>query len=791
MTLASDRRILVEKSMLVFFRSMLVGGFLFFSIPAVVQSAGKIQGRVVDARTQAPLRGVNILVLDTVRGNVSDSLGNFIIEDVLPGVYRLRFSLLGYEPVIKSDVVVNAARPALVNAQLLETVVPGQEIIVTPGYFVEEFASPVSSTKLTAEEIRRFPGGFEDIVRTAATLPGVAVVNQGGRNDLLVRGGGPSENLYLINNIEVPNINHFGSQGSSSGSLSFVNLDFIDRVEFSTGGFGVRYGDKMSSVLSLGIRPGRADRLGGEATISATQFGLNLEGPFKAQGDFLFSARQSYLDLIFKAAGLPFVPRYTDFNFFANYNLSPRQKISVLALAALDRVGRDQSTLENRVTNAGNLDNTQNQFIAGVNWRRLFNQGFLDATLNTNYNGFRFSQIDEFEREYFNSKADETELNFKLTSYLNLHRAGGLYTGLAVKNIFNDNTTAFADTIYDRSGRRVPVGSLGLPPVNALDATAQKYAAYAEWEHKLSAQINFNFGVRGDYYGFLRDAFYPSARLSLGFRLAENLKLKTSAGRYYQSPSYVWVVNPVNEDLKALRNDMAIAGLEYLVRNDFNTSVEFYYKRYRDLPTGNIPGQTDYLVLTNTGVGYGGREDDFQSFGYFPLVSRGNGRAYGVELLLQKRFSEIPCYGQVSLGYTQSEYTAGNGRKYPGQFDQRFIFNVSGGYVFNARWEISGKFRYFTGAPYTPVYRPAENNGAIQNLPGEYLSRRLQAGHLLDVRVDRRLNFSNWAMIVFLDIQNIYNYRIPRRPTYDFWENRIDDHDDIGLLPSIGISAEF
>ncbi len=766
-------------------------GLLLFSIPAMGRQTGKIEGRVIDAKTQAPLRAVNVLVLDTVRGDVTDSLGVFIIANVPSGAYRVRFSLLGYEPVIKTDVVVNTARPAMINAQLLETPIPNAEIVVTPGYFVEEFASSVSSTKLAAEEIRRFPGGFEDIVRTAATLPGVAVVNEGGRNDLLVRGGGPSENLYLLNNIEVPNINHFGSQGSSSGALSFVNLDFIDRVEFSTGGFGVRYGDKMSSVLSLGIRPGRTDRVGGKATVSATQFGLNLEGPFTTKGDFLFSARQSYLDLIFKAAGLPFVPRYTDFNFFAHYDLSPRQEISVLTLAARDRVDRDQSTLENRVTNAGILDNTQNQFIAGVNWRRLFNNGFLDATLNTSYNGFRFSQIDEFEREYFNSKADETELNFKLTSYFNLRRAGGLYAGLAVKNIFNDNTTVFADTIYDRSGRRVSVKSLGLPQVNALNASAQKYAAYAEWEQQVSDQINFNFGVRGDYYGFLHETFYPAARFGLGFKAAENFKIKASAGRYYQSPSYVWVVNPVNKNLKALRNDMAIAGVEYLARNDFNTSVEFYYKRYRDLPTGRIPEQTDYLVLTNTGVGFGGREDDFQSFGYFPLASRGKGWAYGIELLLQKRFSEIPCYGQIGLGYNQSEYTAGNGKKYPGQFDQRFIFNISGGYVFNSRWEISSKFRYFTGAPYTPVYRPAENNGAIQNLPAEYLSRRLQAGHLLDVRVDRRLNFSNWAMIVFLDIQNIYNFKLQRRPSYDFWENKIEDRDELGLLPSIGISAEF
>jgi CarboxypepD_reg-like domain/TonB dependent receptor-like, beta-barrel/TonB-dependent Receptor Plug Domain len=774
-------------------RSYLV--FVFWLIFSVASSnsepTGKIQGRVVDAKTQEPLNGANVLVIGTVKGGVSDLEGNFLIEDLAPGTYQLRFSYVGYETVTKTDVVVATARPAIVNVEMIESFIQQKEIVVTPGYFVEEFQSPVSSTSLTAEEIRRFPGGFEDVVRTAATLPGVAVVNEGGRNDLLVRGGGPSENLYLVNNIEVPNINHFGTQGTSSGALSFVNLDFIDRVEFSTGGFGARYGDKMSSVLALDIRSGRTDHLGGKATISATQYGLNLEGPFAGKGDFLFSARHSYLDLIFKAAGQPFVPVYTDFNLFANYDLSPRSKLSVIGLAAIDRVNRDQSTLEKRVTNAGILDNTQNQVIAGVNWRRLASKGFFDFTLNTNYNGFRFSQIDEFEREYFNSKADEIELNLKLTSYFSIRRSGGIYAGVAAKNVFNDNTTVFADTIYDRSGRRVPVSSLGLPQVNIVNTSAQKYAAYAEWEQKLSDQFNLNFGLRGDYYGFLRDEFYPSARLAIGFKPTENLKFKTSFGRYYQSPSYVWVVNPDNKNLQALRNDMTIFGLEFLVRNDFNSSFEFYYKRYRDLPTGTITNQTDYLVLTNTGVGYGGREDDFQSFGYFPLASRGKGRAYGFEFLLQKRFSDIPCYGQFSIGYNKSEYTAGNGKIYPGQFDQRLILNLSGGYIFNSKWEVSSKFRYFTGAPFTPVYLPAQNGGVIQNLPEEYLSQRLQAGHHLDVRIDRRFNFASWTMILFLDIQNVYNFKAQRRPNYDFWENKIEDRNSIGLLPSIGISGEF
>ena len=212
---------------------------------------------------------------------------------------------------------------------------------------------------MSREEIRRFPGGFEDVVRTVSTLPGVAINASGGRNDLLVRGGGPSENLYIINNIEVPNINHFGTQGNSSGSLSFVNLDFVDNITFSTGGFKARYGDKMSSVLELKMTEGRNDRFGSKLLVSATQYGLNFEGPVTDRGNFIFSARQSYLDLIFKAAGLPFVPVYTDFNFLAHYDLSPRDKLFFLGLSAIDRVNRDQSSLENRVRNSALLDNTQ------------------------------------------------------------------------------------------------------------------------------------------------------------------------------------------------------------------------------------------------------------------------------------------------------------------------------------------------------------------------------------------------------------------------------------------------
>lgn len=758
------------------------------------QNTGTISGKVLDARTKQPLVAVNVRVLDTERGAITDLDGNYTIPNVPVGTYRLNFEYIGYKPVLKTDVVVITARPAFVNAELTETVLEGEEVTVTAGYFVEEEKIQPSTIGLSREEIRRFPGGFEDVVRTVSTLPGVAINAAGGRNDLLVRGGGPSENLYIINNIEVPNINHFGTQGNSSGSLSFVNLDFVEDVTFSTGGFGAQFGDKMSSVLSLKMNSNIPENFDTKLTVSATQFGADFETPIQNSGNLIFSARQSYLDIIFRAAGLPFVPVYTDFNLIANYDISPKDKLFILGLGAINRVERDQSTLENRVTNAGILDNTQNQWITGVNYRRLLGNGFLDLTVNMNMFQYRFSQINEFEREYFNSEADEIELNLKLKHYWILSKKIGLRSGISMKNIFNDNTTAFADTIYDRSGNRVPVSAIGVPKFSNTNASGRKYAYFSEIDWLVSSRLNINAGVRMDYYDFIKKSLYLAPRLSMKYKIDSKNSVRLSGGVYYQSPSYVWVVNEENENLKALRNEMGVIGWDYLAQSDIRLSLEGYYKKYTDLPTGVIPGVTDYLIVNNTGTGFGGRDDDFQSFGYYTLVSEGKGRAYGAEFSVQKKFSDTPVYGQMSLTYGKSEFTAYNGQTYPGQYDQRFIFNLTGGYIFNSKWEVSGKFRYYTGVPFTPIYIPDENPlnpGEIQNLPEEYLASRTKAGHHLDVRLDRYFYFGSNTLIVYLDIQNIYNYKIPQRPNYDFWNNEIVDSSSIGILPSIGISLEF
>jgi hypothetical protein len=760
----------------------------------VAQNTGAISGTVIDERNKKPLIGTNVIVLDTNFGASTDGNGTYFIENIPVGTYRLRFDYIGYESQLKTDIVVISANPITVNAQLKESLIKGESVTVTAGYFTQEEKIQTSTIGLSREEIRRFPGGFEDVVRTVSTLPGVAINAAGGRNDLLVRGGGPSENLYIINNIEVPNINHFGSQGNSSGSLSFINLDFVEDVTFSTGGFSTKYGDNMSSVLALKMIDKIPQNFESKWTISATQYGFDFDLPIAQKGNFIFSARQSYLDLIFKAAGLPFVPVYTDFNIIGNYDFSLKDKLFVIGLSAINSVDRDQSTLENRVTNAGLLDNSQYQGIAGVNYRRLLNSGYIDLTLTNNLFRYKFSQLDENEQEYFNSNADEWETNTKIQYYFVKSNSFGLRIGLSTKFIKNTNSTTFADTIYNNSGNRISISDLGLSQAIEESIHTTKYAFYSEVDWLINSKLDINAGVRADYFQFIEEKLYIAPRLNIKYNMNQQFKIRASGGIYYQSPSYVWTTNPYNRQLKALQNNMGVFGLDYLLKEDIRFSFESYYKDYSNLPSGIIPGVTDHLVITNTGTGFGGREDNFQSFGYFNMVPKGEGKAYGAEFLVQKKYSSTPVYGLLSLTYSKSELTANNGKSYPGQYDQRFIFNLTGGYIINSKWEIAGKFRYFTGVPYSTVYRPSENplrKGYIQNIPEEYLDSRTKPGHHLDLRVDRYFNFPNWTLIVYVDIQNVYNYKIPQRPTYDFWNDSLIDASAIGILPSIGISAEF
>ncbi|MBL1214589.1 MAG: TonB-dependent receptor [Ignavibacteriae bacterium] len=750
---------------------------LILTTPLPAQNGtGKIEGTVVDAITQEPLPGVNILVLQTNFGGTTDIDGKFEIDNLSVGTYSLRFSFIGYRPIVKTDIVVNSARPVELKVQLKESVIELEGVTVTSGFFEENLTEVNSVKTFSYEEIRRAPGGFEDVVRALSVLPGVAK-QSAGRNDLVIRGGAPSENLYLVDGFVVPSINHFGGQGSTGGPLSFINLDYVKETTFSTGGFSAFYGDKLSSVLKIDLRDGRKDRLGGKALISASQFGLNLEGPVSDNSNFIFSIRRSYLDFLFNAAGFNFVPQYYDLLAKYTYDIDNKNKLSYLFVGALDEVKFNNNDDEDIFDNARILGSDQTQYSTGISFRHIFDKGFYNINLSRSYISFDSFQNDTLLNPIFLNKSKEAENQLKADVVIKTNSNSELNFGGSAKLINFDTDILFPDNFVTTFGDTLPVNSL------SENINYYKLGLFSSYSAVLFKHLRLNLGVRGDYFNALKNKIYVSPRFSLSYMFNDRTSLNFSTGIYHQFPSYIWLAAfESNKNLNAIRVDQFILGLSHLLDDDIQLKVEGFYKDYKDYPASLT---RSYLVLANTGAGFGGAEDNFSSFGLERLVSSGSGFSRGVELSIQKKSAGIPLYGILSLTYSQSKFTALDEIERPGKYDQRWILSFSSGYIFNNKWEASLKFRAASGSRYTPY-----NFDGTQSI-ANYLTERLTPTHSLDVRVDRRWDFDGWSLITYIDIQNIYNNKNISSVNWDAKERKAEENEEIGILPSIGISFEF
>jgi outer membrane receptor for ferrienterochelin and colicin len=733
---------------------------------------GIIYGSVKDVISLQPLPGANILILGTNIGAASDGDGNYKIEGIEPGMYRIRISSVGYLPVIKTDIVVNSIKPNRIDVELQEIPYQLDEVTVQDDYFSKSPLEKVSTTKFNYEEIRRSPGAFEDVVRALSVLPGVAQA-AAGRNDLIIRGGAPYENLFLVDGIKIQNINHFGNQGSTGGPISYINLDFVKSTSFSAGGFPVNYGDKLSSVLSIKLKNGRSDRIGGKATISSSQFGLNLEGPIAKNSDFIFSIRRSYLDFIFKAAGFAFVPEYYDMISKVNIKLDSKNSLSFFIIGALDKVNFFNDTPEKRFDNSRTIGSDQKQYTLAGKYQKIFERGFLDISLSRNYVNYNSSQKDTLQIPVYTNLSTEIENSLKTDVTLKVSTENEINIGTEL------NLVEFNSDIYFPS----KVTSFGdsLDTINYnTNHNFFKWGGYLNYNSILTDKIIVNLGIRGDYFNGINTKYYFSPRLSLSYKLSDVSNINMSAGIYYQSPSYLWLNNSKNKDLKNIKVNQYILGYESRLKEDILFKVEGFIKDYSNYPVSTL---RPYLILANTGAGFS--DDNYTSLGLDPLQSSGKGLTKGVEFSLQKKLSDIPYYGIVSLTISNSDFTPLDGIERPGLYDQNVMFNISGGYKFSAEWEGSFKFRFASGSPYTPF----GING--NQLVSDYNSRRLIPSHSLDLRIDKRWNFSTSVLIIYLDIQNIYNRRNTNSVRWDPRIMKVDESSSIGILPSLGISLEF
>jgi len=737
---------------------------------------GIIRGTIIDAETQSPVEDAVIEILNTGDKTTTDSNGNFFFQNLKYDSYQIKISGTGYDPLIKSDLIVYASKPLELIIKLNSKGIITDQIDVEANYFQKSSDVNISSLNLDFEEIRRAPGATEDISRMIQTIPGVSIGNDQ-RNDIIVRGGSPAENLILIDGIEIPNINHFGTDGSTSGAIGFINVKFIQETGILTGGFPSTFGDKLSSVIDINFREGSKKKFYSDINLSIAGFGGIFEGPLSEKGSYMFSIRRSYLELIKNSIRLSSVPNYWDFNLKADYEISPKDKITLIGLLGLDKIDFSEESAENNPY--GNSQDDQKTFAAGINYKKLFKKGFIQTVLSDSYTDNYIVQIDgqtaliKFENKANNNEIIlKSDLNYQLSSNFSLNTGiGGKYAN--IKNyLFLKGDTNAAGFVFDT--------------INADSKfNAVKLFGHANLTSKfLKDRLVVNTGVRLDYFDYIRLKTYFSPRIGASYKITPVTSLNAAAGIYYQSPEYIWLSShPDNKNLNSIRSDHYILGLDHFFSGDLKATVELFYKNYKDYPVWkDIP---TYILID------GGTEFGPNIVG--EAVSAGTGYVKGIDISLQKKLSsQKGLYGIINYSYINTGFTALAGGEKPGAFDPGHQFTLIAGYQFSSGWLAGLKFKYSGGRPYTPLdYDASKRVNREVYATDEFNSSRYPYYMRIDMRVDKKFDFSKASLVCYIELQNLFD----RENIYSYYWN--EDNKKPGTIyqwaffPVGGISIQF
>ncbi len=735
---------------------------------------GTIKGRVVDEATQAPLPGVNVVVQGTPFGASTAVDGTFRIENIPVGAYVLEFSYIGYATIKKSDVIVKSGRTTIINAQLRESALESEAIYVTADYFPKSDEAPTSIANFSYEEIRRAPGVGGDVSRILMMLPSIAKVDDQS-NNLIVRGGNPMENTFYVDNIEIPNINHFPQQGASGGPIGILNVDFIQDVTFYSGGFSALYGDKLSSIMDITFREGNREEFNGQLDLNFSGFGGVAEGPmFNNKGSYLFSLRRSYLDFVVKAfnVGSTVAPVYGDVQGKLVYDLNPNHKLILLTIIADDHNAPDRETAEkNFMTHYGRQDIYQSTI--GLNWRAIWGKkGYSNTSIATTFNKYKEDWYQTSTGKYvIQNRTDDQRFKFRNVNHFRLNPLFSIEFGLEGKHLIEKYDNWYAPTT-NLLGQSVPALIL------KNKVTGDKIGGFFNFIVRPLPRLTTTLGLRADYFSYNKQTAF-SPRFSFSYKLNSTTSLNGSTGLYFQNlPLVLLAQNAANKHLKNVQAAHYVLGLEHLLSESTRLTLEVYLKTYRNFPMD--PLQPAVFVIDKS---------FFDNYG--TLVDRGRALSRGVELMIQKKLAR-DFYGLVSAAYFRSRYQGLDGIWRNRDFDNRITFSIEGGYKPNKKWEFSLRWIYAGGVPYTPIDIERSKQAHRLVYQEEQINRlRKPAYHSLNLRFDRRFNLSHSNIVLYLSVWNAYNRK---NVANYFWNDKKQKPDKVyqwGMLPIFGVEYEF
>ena len=784
-----------------------------WSITALIAQQGRIEGKIYDKSNNEPLPFVNVIIDGTNTGSTTDMDGKFGFSNIEPGFYNLRASFVGYQSKLSQDIMVTNAKAAYLEIYLEPTDTRLEEVVVRVSPYERPNDAPVSMQKIGLAEIETNPGANRDISKVFQSFPGVSAT-PAFRNDILVRGGGPSENVYYLEDLEIPNINHFQTQGASGGSNGIINADQISSVDFYSGAFPADRGNALSSVFEFRLKDGNPERPKWRFTLGASEVAFSGDGPAGKKSDYLFSIRRSYLQFLFSVLELPFLPTFTDYQIKWRTKIDEKNEIKIISIGALDQFKlntgiEDPDPQQEYILSYIPVNNQWTYTIGGV-YKHYGKNSLHTVVLSRNmlnYEAYKYLDNDEDGPRTFDylSQEIENKLRYEYTTLVKGFQITGTagvsyvkYNNSTTNIFFSNNETQLLNyrtniDFFTWGGSFAVTRSFFEDKLSMVLGIRADANSYDKQMNNLLEQLSPRFSVR---YSFL-------PRFAASFSLS----------RYYRLPPYTSLGYKDNEGtlvnkengIKYIRSDQIIAGIEYTLNENVLFTLEGFNKFYSNYPFSLL----DSVSLATEGGNYGIVGDE-------PVVPIGKGRAYGIELSnrtrIGRKFNMI-----ASLTLFRSLMDDKNGEEVPTGWDNQFVFVYTGSYNFKKNWSFGAKFRYAGGLPYTPydldkssIVEAWDTRGQAFLNYDEVNSLRLSGFNQLDIRVDKRFFFKKWSLMLYLDIQNLLNYQaeeqdfIVRKKDGDGNYITYTDSDGIlryelesipstsgTVLPTIGIIIDF
>jgi hypothetical protein len=774
----------MKKCIFILFASMI-------STFAFGQTVQNIRGLVKDAASEQPLAFATIMLLNTERATSTDSLGHFILKNIPVGRYDVKVTFLGYETSITREVLLSSSKEMYLEISLKENVSQLKEVIVTPTINKTQplnKMATVSARMLSVEEASRYAGGFDDPARLASSFAGVG--SNVGNNGIVVRGNAPKFLQWRLEDVEIPNPNHFADvTGFGGGGMTALSSQVLGNSDFFTGAFPAEYGNALSGVFDIKLRNGNNIKTENAVQLGLLGIDVASEGPFKKGGkaSYLFNYRYSTLSLLSSlmpddADGT----KYQDLSFKMNFPTLNAGTFSVWGIGLIDRSGQTaerDSTKWEYLQDKEEEDVKQYMGALGIGHKiMLGNDAFLKSTLATTVSGLNMHT----ERMNNNilllpkNVVRNTNWNFVFSSNFNkkysarhTNKTGIQVTGLMYNMLLKNADPAETplQTLTDENG------------FSAL------LMAYSNSSISLSRRWTLNAGITGQMFS-LNKHYTIEPRLGLKWQLASNQSLGLAYGlhsrlellNYYFTRSATGEY--INKDLDFTRSHHLVLSYDWNIGHDYHFRLESYIQKLYDVP-----------VIPDSSYSFINLQDD--RFLSKQLKNTGKGLNYGVDVTFEKFMSQ-GYYFMFTGSLFNSRYRGGDGIWRNTRFNRNYLCNflagkewVVGKYKQNV-FNVNIRCSYQGGDRYSPIDQDAsiEEKDAVYNEKDAY-SKQLSAALLGHFTVSYKINHKKWSHEFAIKVLNATGYKEYYGHRYNFKTGTVDENRESIVIPNLSYKIEF